>query len=87
MADILFEELEIRVGTEVLDSLTKSQVKEFETVISTTKDAELEKVRSDWIAAHYPDFDKTVTAQKIKLSRQIRAAKNKPAFIRSLSVE
>ena len=85
MADILYDELQIRIGSEVLDSLTPDQVKEFETLMDKTKEADMETVRNGWISKHYPDYDKTTTAQKIKLSRQFKAAKDKQAFVRSLA--
>ena len=75
LLDILEEELEIRVGTKVIGSMSPEQLKEFEKLDENKREAFIDEV--------FPDYDTVVTQEYNFIGYQITKSKDKAALIRS----
>jgi uncharacterized FlgJ-related protein len=75
LLDIIEEELEIRVGTKVIGSMSPEQLKEFEKLDDDKREAFISKV--------FPDYDTVVTQEYNFIGYQITKSKDKAALIRS----
>ncbi len=84
LSAVLAGELEMRVGGVIAEYLTDAQIDEFEALIDATPEDDPDEILIKWLGKAYPDYPKVVAAQKAKLSRQIRLADDKIAFITAL---
>ena len=75
LLDIIEEELEIRVGSKVIGSMSPEQLKEFERLDEDKREAFIDKV--------FPDYDTVVTQEYNFIGYQITKSKDKTALIRS----
>lgn len=78
LLDIIEGELEVRVGTKVIASMTHDQLKEFEALADEKRDAYIDKV--------FPDYDTVVTQEYNFIGYQLRKpkeSKDKIALIKS----
>jgi hypothetical protein len=75
LLDIIDEELEIRVGTKVIGSMSPEQLKEFEKLDEYKRAAFIDKV--------FPNYDTVVTQEYNFIGYQITKSKDKAALIRS----
>lgn len=63
-AEIIREELEIRIGDEVSSGLTEEQLSEFDNCISDFES-------KAWLELNYPDYPKIVQEQQLKMEREL----------------
>jgi hypothetical protein len=75
LLDIIDEELEVRVGTKVIGSMSPEQLSEFEKLDEGKREAFIDKV--------FPDYDTVVTQEYNFIGYQITKSKDKAALIRS----
>jgi hypothetical protein len=75
LLDIIEEELEIRVGTKVIGSMSPEQLKEFEKLDEDKRAAFIDNV--------FPDYDTVVTQEYNFIGYQITKSKDKATLIRS----
>lgn len=75
LLDIIEEELEVRVGTKVINSMSKTQLKEFEKLDDDKRENFIDKV--------FPDYDTVVEQEYNFIGYQITKAKDKIALIKS----
>ena len=75
LLDIIEEELEIRVGTKVINSMSKDQLQEFEKLDDDKRASFIDKV--------FPDYDEVVIQEYNFIGYQITKAKDKIALIKS----
>ena len=75
LLDIIEEELEFRVGTKVIGSMSPEQLKEFEKLDEDKREAFIDKV--------FPDYDTVVTQEYNFIGYQITKSKDKAVLIRS----
>lgn len=68
----LYEELELRVGTELSKNLTDEQLEEFEKII----DSGDEGASLEWLESHCPNYKEVVAAELEKLKQEIIASKD-----------
>jgi hypothetical protein len=76
LLDWAANELEMRVGHTILDSLTDEQISEFQ----NTDDA---NARLKWIEKTYPDYKSVVHVHYHAMSEEIKNAEDKHALITS----
>lgn len=75
LLDIIEEELEIRVGTKVLDSMSKTQLEEFEGLDEDKRESFIDKV--------FPNYDEVVVQEYNFIGYQITKSKDKIELIKS----
>lgn len=75
LLDIIEEELEIRVGTKVINSMSKAQQEEFEKLDDDKRDSFIDEV--------FPDYDTVLQQEYNFIGYQITKSKNKIALIKS----
>jgi hypothetical protein len=75
LLDIIDEELEVRVGTKVIGSMSPEQLKEFEKLDEDKREAFIDKV--------FPEYDTVVTQEYNFIGYQITKSKDKIALIKS----
>ena len=74
LLDSIEEELEIRVGTKIINSMTKTQLSEFEKLDDDKRESFIDKV--------FPDYDEVVTQEYNFIGYQITKSKDKIALIK-----
>jgi hypothetical protein len=74
LLDIIEEELEVRVGTKVLGSMSKTQMKEFEKLDEEKRESFIDKV--------FPNYDEVVVQEYNFIGYQITKSKDKIALIK-----
>jgi hypothetical protein len=75
LLDIIEEELEIRVGTKVINSMSKTQLEEFESLDDKKRESFIDKV--------FPNYDEVVTQEYNFIGYQITKSKDKIELIKS----
>lgn len=75
LLDIIEEELEIRVGTKVINSMSKAQLEEFEKLDDEKRESFIDKV--------FPEYDEVVVQEYNFIGYQITKSKDKTALINS----
>jgi uncharacterized FlgJ-related protein len=75
LLDIIDEELEVRVGTKVIGSMSPEQLKEFEKLDESKREAFIDKV--------FPEYDTVVTQEYNFIGYQITKSKDKIELIKS----
>lgn len=75
LLDIIEEELEVRVGTKVINSMSKAQLEEFEKLDDDKRESFIDKV--------FPDYDTVVEQEFNFIGYQITRSKDKIALIKS----
>jgi hypothetical protein len=75
LLDIIEEELEIRVGTKVINSMNKTQLKEFETLDDDKRESFIDKV--------FPEYNEVVVQEYNFIGYQITKSKDKIGLIKS----
>jgi hypothetical protein len=75
LLDIIEEELEIRVGTKVINSMNKTQLKEFEKLDDDKRESFIDKV--------FPDYNEVVVQEYNFIGYQITKSKDKIGLIKS----
>lgn len=75
LLDIIEEELEIRVGTKVINSMSKTQQKEFEKLDDDKRESFIDRV--------FPNYDEVVVQEYNFIGYQITKSKDKIALIKS----
>lgn len=71
--DHLLEELELRIGTRLAESMSSEELNEFESLI----EARDEPGALEWLETHHPDYRMVVSEELEKLKREVSASKDK----------
>lgn len=74
LLDIIEEELEIRVGTKVINSMNKTQLAEFEKLDDDKRESFIDKV--------FPDYDEVVVQEYNFIGYEITKSKDKIGLIK-----
>lgn len=85
LSDKLESILELRVGYALADKLSDKQIAEFELILSSTDDDDVDDERINWLEKNYPAYKKVVKYQKNKLVKEIRESDDKSSLINKLA--
>jgi hypothetical protein len=75
LLDIIEEELEVRVGTKVINSMSKPQLEEFEKLDDEKRESFIDKV--------FPNYDEVVVQEYNFIGYEITKSKDKIGLIKS----
>jgi hypothetical protein len=87
LSEILESVLEMRVGSALYLHFSNEQIDEFEEIFERSDQLESDQDEAlRWLEKNYPSYPNIVRYHKVKLSKEIRSAKDKLATINQLAV-